>query len=592
MKETLFPIAFLLLLLFSCSNQSSKATFVDTTKEKRQKLLTALKAIEHISYDECLTDSSLYKHNGEVSRNEHHVQRLKHLFTAFSLDSCYNLFHGSPKELANYFAIFAKRPPSQLPIAFNEFIHDRTQIKRNTPFSLMELKEMRGDSLRLEAIQRKACSWKEAMLSERDILRTVLYFDQNIREEYRDDPLYRFFRNTLLSTRYNTLSTEKDLLELTLLNDSLFVEGDFFGSFAHHRVWQDSLFKILITHKKQYDRDSTTFFSAQKARIQATDGCNTHDILALIKILKDGGYSDIVASRILGKSQYHFSAAPILNHTAEKQFHDSAADRHKSDEYSKLFGTHLAENDTVHFAILSISPDSPFETCAREAFKTTFHNGKEYTLLFDTTKALHNLPTWGNDTPGKTVEVTVSEKRFLSVGDITLIDKESNQMHLSILPRYYCQHHPPGPGGHTVSGKCSECQSNYLEAAGINANDKKQHSRSRYGTLRVVRQQMPNVHKLHKKRVKEKPEIYGKFLVKVGINGRGKTTYCRIVESALNDSVLEKQIEDLFRTFAYATLEDTTVFTEFQYPMYLRKYDVQNSQRTDVSRETSTKRER
>lgn len=562
------------LSLLSCTvdkKEPVKEPFVDATKEKRQELLAALKIMEGITYESGLEAPNAYTVDGKLVQNERHLLLLRQMFYAFSYEKGYNLFHGMPKDISLWFDGLNNAPASHIASYLERYVQDRKLIKRNTPFNLIEIKRMPRESLPLEAYRRGACTWSEAFLSSPAILRAVLYFDQNVRKEYLNDSLYRYFRTTLLNTRRGGTMHEADYLELTIMHDSLYVEGVAVGLLSHHTIWQDSLFHLLQNHYQTYQVDTTHFFPEQRVLISATIDTPVKELLRLRAMLGDVGYRTIRAFSLLRKTGQSVGLnLSTLDDADRQQLQSDSAILERHDSYAILSALDTTQGDSCRFSILSISPEHTFEIIGRAAFKAENVNYREHTVLIDTTESLCKLPLWGSDSLWGPFSLKTYHNRFLRSGEIVLATTEGQV----ILPQQKvpCPHiDAEGSDKKTAALICTRCGFN---TPSLKRNRHPVISGTRYeqAILRMVRGNYPQLKKAHKKRLKERPGLDGNVTLQWGINAAGKTTYCRVVQSSLNDETLERRLEQIVKKWSYAKLTDSTDFTECTYPFILQHY--------------------
>ncbi|MEW6041679.1 MAG: AgmX/PglI C-terminal domain-containing protein, partial [Elusimicrobiota bacterium] len=86
-------------------------------------------------------------------------------------------------------------------------------------------------------------------------------------------------------------------------------------------------------------------------------------------------------------------------------------------------------------------------------------------------------------------------------------------------------------------------------------------ARSPASIMRVVMQHIGGLRHAYNKRLKDKPGLGGKIKVQFTITANGNVSECRIVESTINDDILETEVVQRIKTWKFEEIEkgDVTV---------------------------------
>jgi TonB family protein len=95
--------------------------------------------------------------------------------------------------------------------------------------------------------------------------------------------------------------------------------------------------------------------------------------------------------------------------------------------------------------------------------------------------------------------------------------------------------------------------------------------RSRAGIMRVVMQNIASLKYEYNKRLREKPGLAGKVVVKFVVDPKGSVILCEIVESTMKDPDLEKRIIEKMSRWVFDKVDDKIGTTEVVYPFVFGK---------------------
>lgn len=90
--------------------------------------------------------------------------------------------------------------------------------------------------------------------------------------------------------------------------------------------------------------------------------------------------------------------------------------------------------------------------------------------------------------------------------------------------------------------------------------------RNRASIMRVVMQNLSALRYAYNKRLREKPGLTGRITCKFAIDEFGKVLFCKIESSSMNDTVLEKEIVNKIRRWAFEKIDKPGDVTEVVYP--------------------------
>ncbi len=95
--------------------------------------------------------------------------------------------------------------------------------------------------------------------------------------------------------------------------------------------------------------------------------------------------------------------------------------------------------------------------------------------------------------------------------------------------------------------------------------------RSKAGIMRVVIRHVAALRYEYNRRLREKPGLNGTIVVKFAIDDSGKVTACRVVQTTVNDSTLEKRIVAKIKRWTFDTIDMPGDTTEVVYPFVFRQ---------------------
>jgi hypothetical protein len=90
--------------------------------------------------------------------------------------------------------------------------------------------------------------------------------------------------------------------------------------------------------------------------------------------------------------------------------------------------------------------------------------------------------------------------------------------------------------------------------------------RNRAEIMRVVLQNIQALRYAYNKRLMDKPELRGKMICKFAIDESGKVLACELIESTLNDGVLENTVNNLILHWRFEKIDKPGDITEIVYP--------------------------
>lgn len=250
----------LTLSLVSCRSQSA---FNDTTKEARQKALQQLQKLDKLSTAALLKQAESEGWQQVVQGDLQHYKLCKTV-AAFAKDSCFNLFREQNRELSYFFDAIPNAPQQALGREMIRCIE--AGFYDTAPSHAGELERLPLEELRKSLLNTKQINRKHLFHASEGYLRFALYLDGKVRPKLKDDSLYQHLRKQLLSSRPAMKRGEKDLLDLELSGDTLWVEGKPIGSLAKIALGQASpeTNKLRKALEEYQDRHITVKHNAQR----------------------------------------------------------------------------------------------------------------------------------------------------------------------------------------------------------------------------------------------------------------------------------------------------------------------------------------
>jgi outer membrane biosynthesis protein TonB len=96
-------------------------------------------------------------------------------------------------------------------------------------------------------------------------------------------------------------------------------------------------------------------------------------------------------------------------------------------------------------------------------------------------------------------------------------------------------------------------------------------SRSRESIMATVNNNLPDLKTLYNYRIRNNSNLEGTVKVKFAIDEFGKVIYCKTIESTVNDSVFEKEIESEVNGWSFDKIDKPADVTEVIYPFVFKR---------------------
>jgi len=90
--------------------------------------------------------------------------------------------------------------------------------------------------------------------------------------------------------------------------------------------------------------------------------------------------------------------------------------------------------------------------------------------------------------------------------------------------------------------------------------------RSKASIMSVVLQNLSDMRKIYNKRLRSKPGLEGKITFKFAIDEFGKVIFCGVVETTINDEILENKLIEEIHKWEFEKIEKPGDVTEVIYP--------------------------
>jgi TonB family protein len=90
--------------------------------------------------------------------------------------------------------------------------------------------------------------------------------------------------------------------------------------------------------------------------------------------------------------------------------------------------------------------------------------------------------------------------------------------------------------------------------------------RSKASIMRVVMQNLAALRYEYNRRLREKPGLKGKIQVKFAIDEFGKVIFCQVMESSMDDKLLEEKVVEKIRRWVFEKIDKPGDITEVVYP--------------------------
>lgn len=614
----------LFLFIFSCTKEDN--SFVDTTKKAREKAFYQLKRLIETP-DRVLKDSLITAGELKDSTDDVHLYRLRTACKILGKENCFNLFQEKNDELALFFTAVANAPE---PVIRSEMVTiPRKGFTKSSHFTIDEIQNISRAEL-LPKVAAKELVPREDLYSMPDeYLRFFLFLEDQIRPQFRDDSYYLLLKMLLLESRPTFKRNSFDVLDITILNDSLYIEESFIGHFS--KIMERPQIDVEPELNKEFRRYKQRFYVHQRNYAGRQKELIAPDFYAkkLKKkpVIKKGVFASLAAAGN-GPANADYARrhrkdtikAPPLSRNVAQIYMDTSVQSvdlfaflealnrevevedvsltlaqaksftevsfrlldHKYNSlgnynYRKIitwpeivkkphFTTLRSYDSENKFALLFISPTTAMDIVF--AGITEASEERRYSVSFCTDSLREPL----NDS----LRYRITQKTLLKATEFAAI-KPSEHGFPPKLSGGIGFGAGTGTGfgtgtGRTDLGSLMGTSSSIKRRPTVKRRPTGASSagltggRSRANIMRVVRRNMASLKYAYNRRLKTKPGIKGKIVVKWAIDEFGNVLFCKVVSSTMKDPTFEKEVVKKVKAWAFGKINIPGDVTEVSYP--------------------------
>lgn len=595
----IFIVLFILTHL-SCIQEQQ---FVDTTKVARQEALSRLQKINKTP-DSDLRKTAIKEGIHKDKNGDIHLYKLRQTWNELAKENCFNIFTNKNRELAIFFNTITNAQIQAVKTSMDSYITKEKETQ--------SIKALREKALKSGNISRK-----NIYGTPEEFLRFVLYLDKRVKPQLREDSLYLFLRKQLLSARPALKREAKDVFEIYIKRDSLFIEDAYRGMlpdvtlysynkttkrlrkwlkryverdlsqglFNHNRVdIAPDFYAKIITEEKS----ANSFYNTNSNKSSDTGKINLREKATtsfqspsrksspfgknICTIFIDSGVSinhlPHLIEFINSKNVEEFQITTEGNDTAQIicKLILSTKQNINTTKKSSLDNTILLEGVTIfpnnksitpkHISILYLSKNSTPKQLIN-ALNRASHN-RTSRVYFDTSGTISSMKP---DTRYMMSNNIISNSmQFKELKPITQDSTSLANKINAIL-------------GYNYSSTSNAPKQNQYYRPHFNDINKGTQSggRSRANVMRTVRKNLVSLKKVYNKRLRAKPSIKGKITVKWAIDNFGNVLYCKVVHSTMKDRTFEKEVIREIKTWHFGKINIPSDVTEVTYPFLFTK---------------------